>query len=91
MLLHDESDDRQCFICGTTQSLHNHHIFGGSNRKHSEKYKLKVDLCYKHHLGQDGVHFNKELMDRLHRYGQQKFERENPELSFAGIFGRNYL
>ena len=30
-------DDKVCYICGTTASLEEHHIFGASNRKKSEK------------------------------------------------------
>ena len=83
--------DRECFICGYQGYLERHHLFGASNRKWSEKYGLVVDLCYEHHRGNYGVHFNRELMDRLHRYGQEKFEREHPGLDFMAIFGKNYL
>lgn len=82
---------RECFLCSTTQNLHRHHIFGGSNRKWSEKYDLVVDLCQEHHTGSQGVHFNKVFMDKLHIYGQELFERNYPDLDFRKLFGWNYL
>lgn len=41
-------DGMTCFLCGANGSmdhLHWHHIFGGPNRRWSEKYGLKVRLC----------------------------------------------
>ena len=84
--------DRECWVCGTTQNLQSHHIFGGNpNRKLSTKYGLVIDLCLKHHTGNNGVHFNKKLMDKLHIVGQTWFEDRHPNLNFLKIFGRNYL
>ena len=43
-----QKNDRECYLCGANGAadpLHWHHIFGGANRKHSEKYGLKVRLC----------------------------------------------
>lgn len=85
------TETRQCWVCGTTGQLEEHHIFGGCRRATSEKYKLKVYLCRTHHTGDAGVHFNKRLMDKLHRYGQRRFEAEHPELDFLEVFGKNYL
>lgn len=85
--------EKCCFVCETTLNLHEHHIFfGTSNRKNSEKYGLKVWLCYHHHNGSnEGVHFNKALDTRLKQYGQEIFNEKYPELSFREIFGKNYL
>lgn len=80
-----------CFFCGNPQ-VQEHHIFGGSNRKHSEKYKLVVYLCRHHHTDSpSGVHHNKEMMDYLHRLGQEEFEQEHSREKFMRTFGRNYL
>ena len=41
-------NDKRCFLCGrndTGDPLERHHIFGGANRKKSEKYGLVVYLC----------------------------------------------
>jgi hypothetical protein len=73
-------------------SLEEHHIFGGSRRKSSERYGLKVKLCEKHHRSSpDGVHFNAALMDLLHQLGQKKFKEQYPNENFIQIFGKNYL
>lgn len=82
-----------CFVCGRICKTHKHHIFGGSNRKWSEKYGLYVHLCPEdHNMSDRGVHFNKELMDDLHRIGQETFERKiGSREEFMRIFGRNYL
>lgn len=55
--------EKRCYVCGTTQGLHEHHIiYGTANRKKSEEYGFKVWLCGRHHnLSNAGVHFNREL------------------------------
>lgn len=84
--------EKECFICKGTYWLEEHHIFGGSNRKKSEKYGLKVFLCHRHHNEAPfGVHFNKELMQKFHDLGQRTFEEHYPDKSFLLEFGRNYL
>ena len=82
-----------CFVCQRVGAMHKHHIFGGANRKWSEKYGLYVHLCPEdHNMSDRGVHFNKELMDYMHRIGQESFERKCGDRSeFMAIFGRNYL
>ena len=37
-----QEDDEICFLCGGWGACEWHHIFGGANRKLSEKYGLKV-------------------------------------------------
>ena len=77
-----------CHICGKPAS-DMHHIFGGSNRKNSEKHRLKVPLCRECH---DKIHFkDRELMDKLHVYGQRLFNTLYPQLDFRAIFRTNYL
>lgn len=85
--------NKECWVCGTTQDIHEHHIiYGTANRKQSEKYGLKVWLCGKHHnLSNEGVHFNKELDRRLKVLAQQRFEEEYPNESFLRVFGRVYV
>ncbi len=86
------SDNKECFICGSTQWLECHHIYGGSNRKHSTKYGLVVYLChYCHNEPPNGVHHNRERMLWLRKVGQKKFNEAYPKLDFMRIFGRNYL
>lgn len=88
---------RTCYACGcyaSTGFLQEHHVFGGPNRKLAEHYGLKVHLCYVcHEDNKRGVHGqNKELRDRLHKEGQQAFEREHGSREdFMKEFGKNYL
>lgn len=85
--------DKECYVCGTTYNLHEHHIFfGTANRKQSEKYGMKVWLCQYHHTGQAGVHFNKDLDTQLKKLAQIKFEVEyGANISFREAFGKNYI
>lgn len=88
-----QSDYDRCYEPGCECTwLEEHHIFGGSNRKWSEKYGLKVRLCHWHHNEPpDGVHHNKEMADKYHSLGQEAFERTHTRQEFMKIFGRNYL
>lgn len=84
--------DKECFLCTRMQDLEQHHIFGGPNRKWSEKYGLKVWLCPRCHRDPShGVHFNRDVMKIMHRTGQQAFEKEHSRGEFMNIFGKNYL
>lgn len=86
--------DNECYNCGSTQWLETHHIFGGANRQKSDNYGLTVKLChYCHNEPPNGVHHNREAMERLHKVGQihamtvlgwdiDRFRKE---------IGRNYL
>ena len=56
-----------CYICGKGGTLHLHHIYGGGNRKASDKAGFCVLLCPEHHIGMKGVHNNKELNDYLRK------------------------
>ena len=98
----DNSHEGECHYCGRQGCTHKHHIFGGANRKWSEKYGLFVFLCPEHHnMSNHSVHFDKDLMDSYHRLGQFRFEVEyacqnhcsEPEAKaeFMRIFGKNYL
>lgn len=88
----------QCWLCGSNGSfdpLDRHHIFGGANRKKSERKGLVVYLCHNrcHIFGRQAAHQNKETMLKLHQYGQQKAMDENgwDVERFIQEFGRNYL
>lgn len=94
----DEWVERSCWLCGENNfldPLEEHHIFGGSNRKKSEKYGLTVHLCGKkcHRCGPKAVHVNRETAQMLHEYGQRKFMEETGCTinEFRLEFGRNYL
>ena len=82
-----------CWVCGRVCATHKHHIFGAANRANSERHGLFVHLCPPcHNMGDRGVHFNRELMEHLHREGQAAFERvHGSREDFMRIFGKNYL
>ena len=89
---------RKCFLChrnGAADRLERHHIFGGANRKLSEKYGLVVDLCGDqcHRGGKLSAHRSGDTAQRLHQYGQRKCMDENglTKEQFKKIFGKNYL
>lgn len=86
--------EKQCYICGNTQNLHVHHcIYGTANRKLSERYGLKVYLCYRHHNGSnEGVHFNRQLDLFIKKEAQKAFENvHGTHEDFMRIFGKNHL
>lgn len=96
-IMHDKSSGT-CYLCelagdySTKPDLHEHHVFGGPNRKHSEEYGLKVYLCPQCHLyGRHAAHKNKNTALLLHMHGQRAFEKEHTREEFVEIFGRRYL
>ncbi len=91
-------EEKRCWQCGRNGAddpLDVHHIFGGANRKLSDKFGLTVYLCHErcHIFGPEAAHRSGETAERLHRYGQEKAMREqgwNRE-QFRMVFGKNYL
>ena len=84
--------EKRCYMSGSTSWLENHHIFGGANRKNSEKYGLTVYLCHKcHNEPPNGAHHNADTMRRLHEDGQRAFEKNHTREEFMRTFGRNYI
>lgn len=85
--------DKECYVCQTNYNMHEHHVFYGSGkRKLSEKYKMKVYLCGKHHnQSNEGVHFNKKLDFELKQAYQKKFELQHSHELFMKEFGKDYL
>lgn len=87
-----------CFLCGRNgvgDPLDAHHIFGGANRKLSERYALVVPLCHDrcHENGKNAVHRNAATAQALHEFGQRlAMERMGWSIEeFRAVFGRNYL
>lgn len=84
--------ERECYITGRTDNLHCHHIYMGSNRKTSDENGFTVYLTGEwHNQSNHGVHFNKDLDDRLKRECQSKFEETGTREEFIKLIGRNYL
>lgn len=95
-------EDKTCYLCMKLHhnysrhgNLEEHHVmYGGQNRRISEKYGLKVYLCINHHTydgGPEAVHRNDAIRRLLEKDAQRAFEKAYPELNFREIFGKNVL
>lgn len=88
------NENGRCFICGKYCQTECHHIFGGANRKKSEKLGLKIDLCHQcHNEPPCGVHFDKIINIYIKALGQQQamqFYNWTIE-KFIQEIGRNYI
>lgn len=87
-----------CFLCGRNHvadpcGLEEHHVFGGANRKLSEKYGLKIHICgeHCHRNGPDAVHRNRKTDLAIKAAAQKVFEREHSHEEFMRVFGKNYI
>lgn len=85
-------DMDHCYFTGTAP-VERHHIFGGANRKNSEKYGFIVPL--RPDLHPNGVYAGQsaKLIDvKLKTMAQEYFEREyGTRDDFRRIFGKSYL
>lgn len=85
-------DMDHCYFTGTAP-VERHHIFGGVNRKNSEKYGFVVPL--RPDLHPNGVYAGQsaKLIDlKLKTMAQEYFEREyGTRDDFRRIFGKSYL
>ena len=87
-------DEKECLLCGATEALHRHHIFFGTgNRALSETDGCWCYLCaYHHNMSGNGVHFNKNIDNKLKQICQIKWEAKygNRE-KFIRRYGKSYL
>lgn len=89
-ILTDDLD--HCMFTGAAP-VERHHVYGGSNRKNSEKYGFIAPLRPDLHpngvfAGQEAKAVDMELKQRCQRY----FEDHNgTREEFISIFGRSYL
>lgn len=81
---------RQCYLCGSTCNIEEHHLLLGSRRKKADEYGLVVDLCHDCHS--EAHDRNSELLNELRQEGQRRFEAQgHSRKEFMREFGRNYL
>lgn len=86
--------EKKCYITGDTNNLHEHHIFGGSYRKLSEKYGLKIWLRADwHNMSNYGIHFNTNLNNGIRAMAQKKaMEHYGWDMQkWLSIFTKNYI
>lgn len=92
-----QEDREHCYICGRNGNgdpLEAHHVFGGPNRKLSEKDGLKVYLCGEecHRNGKYSAHRNPDTSLFLKKKAQEKCEcKFGTREEFIKRYGRNYL
>lgn len=86
--------EKQCLVCGTTQSIHIHEVYFGRNRQKSIEDGCCVYLCGRHHnQSNEGVHFNKELdlsLKRMMETSWLKYYNATID-DFIKRYHRNYL
>ena len=91
--------DGTCYLCIKLKGdyhkypvVHEHHIYDGPNRRHSEAEGLKVYLCPEHHvIGREAVHNNSKNMRLLQQDAQRAYEKTHSREEFMELIGRNYL
>ena len=81
----------QCYLCGCyAPVIDEHHIFGGSSRKASDKRGLVVHLCRECH--RDLHDHEGAAMKYLHKKGQMAYEEKiGSRQEFIKEFIRSYL
>lgn len=84
--------EKECWFCGATYGLEEHHIFAGvANRKISEKYGLKVWLCHRHHTGDKGAQYDRDMNLQLKQKAQRNFEQIYSHELWMNTIRKNYL
>lgn len=92
-----QSDRSKCYLCGRNGNgdpLEEHHIFGGPNRKLSEKDGLKVFLCGSrcHRNGKESAHKSALTSNLLKAKAQAVWESlYGSRKEFMNRYGKNYL
>lgn len=91
---------RTLYDLNVTGGLELHHVYGGPNRRVSDRHGFYVWLTKANHTGANradnpmgalGVHFNRELDGKLKRACQREFEKTHSREEFMRLIGKNYL
>lgn len=90
-----------CIICGAQQTIHQHHLIFGSDRKKADEDGLIVPLCaYHHDFSPNSVHLNREMAAMSKIIGELAWEREycskghtveEAKEAFMKRYGKAYL
>ena len=94
-----QTDKSRCYLCGDPANyndpLDKHHVFGGANRRKSERYGLTVYLHHSncHIFGDFSVHQSAEVKRSIQKTAQQKAMEKYgwSEDDFRREFGKSYL
>lgn len=86
-------EEKECYVCKTTQNLHLHHIYFGKNRKLSDEDGCVCYLCQEHHTGRSGVHRDYSLDIKLKRVCEEAWLKHNNRTiqDFIKRYGKNYI
>lgn len=87
-------DDKVCYITGEEYNLHKHHVFGGANRKKSERLGLTIYLRADwHNMEKYSIHMDAELNHKIKAEAQEKaMEYYDWTVDdFIREFGKNYM
>lgn len=88
------SNEKKCYLCGSTVNLERHHcIHGRGLRDLADRFGLTVYLCsHCHRDGMAGVHGRLANNDRyLKQVAQRAFERKFSHEKWMNVIKRNYL
>lgn len=83
--------EKVCALCGNTQNIQLHHVYGAANRKISDRMGFTEYLCLECHTGGNGVHMNNEKGLQLKQKHQRIWEETHDRESFLKLICRNYL
>lgn len=84
--------EKTCYFCGAVVGIEEHHIFAGTaNRRISEQYGLKVYLCHRHHTGDYGAQYDKDMNILLKQEAQKAFEQLHGHEMWMLLIRKNYL
>ena len=86
-------NDKVCYITGDEYNLHKHHVFGGSNRRKSERLGLWIYLRADwHNMEKYGIHndakLNREIKAKVQKIAMEHYDWTTED--FIREFGKNY-
>ncbi len=95
----------ECFLCRRLDKfpryhkhLEPHHIYFGCNHSQSDRYGFLINLCARHHRGDEtgnneAVHAEdkNDYADYIKRWAQAEYEKTHTRAEFMEIFGRSWL
>ena len=82
-------DKKVCYFCDAINYLEDHHIYGGSLRKISEKNGFKCYLCK--HCHDEVTAYKNWKNYYLKRICQEKYQETHTYDEFMKLIGRNYI